>query len=264
MTNFANMKLTFSIEYRAPFGQSMHVCISYITKDGHQYDRNVLMRTDDGVTWKAETLGLIMGHSSLKYMTYYYQLEDNNSKICRKEWNAVPRCYVLNQAYNYLFQDLWRDLALSRYLFPLSRRERTPLDAIPQFNRSVIFCVSAPQVADHQVVALLGSEPTLGRWNEKRYLPLQYIGNGNWMLSINADAMELPFEYKYVVVDKARHDTLTWENGHNRTITLDYLNNNDQLIIFGGSVRTPSDLVFKDEIIGKEQKLKYEIRDLYI
>ena len=258
------MKLSFKIEYRAPFGQSMHACIKYTTKDKHQYERNVLMHTDDGHLWQAETSGIMLNRPPIDWVTYYYQLEDNNGKVCRKEWTGVPRCFVLDESKNYIFQDIWRDLAISRYLFPLSKRPKTKIAAIPQFNRSVIFRVSAPQVEDTQCVALLGSEAILGRWNETRYLPLQYVGDGDWMLSINAEAIGIPFEFKYVIVDNQSHEVITWENGDNRTIGVDRLDDSDQLVVYGGNVRTPCKLVFHDELFNEDHTLNYEVRDLYI
>lgn len=222
------------------------------------------MHTDDGSLWMVETTGLLLSHVVLDSMTYHYQLEDNDGKVCRKEWDATPRFYIINPSNDYFFQDIWRDLSVTRYLYPLSKRKKFRLDDIPQFNRSIIFRVSAPQVGDDQTVALLGSEPTLGVWKVMRYLPLHYIGDGDWMLSINAYALELPFEFKYVVVDNKTHDVVEWESGDNRKVEVSHLGDHEQLVIFGGNVRTKCKLSFHEELLDEEHTLEHEIRELYI
>lgn len=260
-----NMKLNFSVRYRTPFGQSMHVRICYIDKDGHARENNLLMRTDDGVTWTAETTGLVFTHVPIRYLTYRYQVEDDEGKVMRQEWDAVPRLFSLDVSRKYIFHDIWRDISLQHYIYPASRcREVQQVSSMPCFNRSVIFRVSAPQVGEGFSVAVLGSEPSLGVWNEMRYLPMRYIGDGDWMLTINAYAMIFPFEFKYVVVDDTTHDIVEWESGANRKADVVRLEDGEQLVVYGGNIRTKCVLTYHDEMLGEKSVLKHEIRELYI
>lgn len=259
------MKLNFNIKYRTPFGQSMHVWISYIDKDGHTRENNLLMRTDDGVAWMAETTGIVLAHAPIRYIAYVYQVEDDDGKVMRKEWNAVPRLFSLDVSRKYIFHDIWRDLSLQHYIYPASHlREVQSVSSMPCFNRSVIFRVSAPQVADGFSLAVLGSEPSLGVWNEMRYLPMRYIGDGDWMLTINAYAMMFPFEFKYVVVDDTTHDIVEWERGDNRKADVVRLEDGEQLVVYGGNIRVKCELTYQDEMLGEKSVLKHEIRELYI
>lgn len=260
-----NMKLNFSIRYRAPFGQSMHVCISYIDKAGHTHENDLPMHTDDGNTWMAETAGIVFAHVPIRYLVYTYQVEDDKGKVMRKEWNAVPRLFSLDVSRKYIFHDIWRDLSLLHYIYGTNTlREAHPVSSMPCFNRSVIFRVSAPQVGDGFSVAVLGSEPSLGVWNELRYLPMRYIGDGDWMLTINAYAMMFPFEFKYVVVDDETHDIVEWESGGNRKAEVVRLEDGEQLVVYGGNLRTRCELTFQDEMLGRKSVLRHEIRELYI
>lgn len=259
------MKLNFSIRYQTPFGQSMHVCISYIDKAGHTRESNLLMHTDDGITWTAETTGIVFAHVPIRFLKYTYQVEDDRGKLMRREWNAVPRLFCLDVSRKYIFHDIWRDLSLQHYIFSATpSREVVPVSSMPCFNRSVIFRVSAPQVTDGFSVAVLGSEPSLGVWNEMRYLPMRYIGDGDWMLTINAYAMTFPFEFKYVVVDEKTHDIVEWESGDNRKAEVIRLEDGEQLVVYGGNLRTKCELTYHDEMLGENSVLKHEIRELYI
>lgn len=243
----------------------MHVCIRYIDVEGHKRESNLLMRTDDGLLWQAETGGIVFAHEPIRFFVYYYQVEDDHGKVMRREWNAVPRIYSLDATRKYIFQDIWRDLSLQHYIYPVKqKRKPTKISAMPYFNRSVIFRVSAPQVRDDRSVAILGSEAALGVWNEKRYLPMHYIGDGDWMITINASAMEFPFEFKYVVVDNKTHDVVEWEHGANRKAQVKRLEEGEQLVIYGGNVRSMCALSFHDELLDEAHTQKHEIPELYI
>lgn len=264
MIIFANMKMSFYIEYRAPFGQSLHICITYYNTEMHQRTHNLLMHTDDGNTWTVETNNMIFSHSPIAYVTYHYQVEDDHGKCLRKEWDGIPRFYAIDDSKNYIFQDQWRDLSLQYYLFRWTKRPLTILKSTPFFDRSVLFRVSAPHIKRDQRVALLGNEGSLGAWNVKHPLPMHYVGNGDWILSINAYALRLPLEYKYVVVSEETHDVVEWEKGENRHTKIPRLEFGDQLILHGGNLRTDCELVCHDDYFNKDNILTHEIRELYI
>ncbi len=266
MIIFAHMKLMFSIRYKAPFGQSMHVVVTYMDRDGRARESNLLMRTEDGVLWTTETTGPMPRHAApVHSIAYVYRVEDDKGKVMRTEWAAVPRLYCLDSTRTYVFHDIWRDLSLQHYLFPpRTDRPPVPADSMPCYNRSVIFRVAAPHVPDGCEVAVVGSEPSLGVWNTMRYLPMRYIGSGDWMLTINAYAMTLPFEYKYVVVDSHTHDIVEWEEGDNRRTPVSRLEDGEQLVVYGGNIRTQCALTFHDELLDKKTTVKYGIRELYI
>lgn len=258
------MKQAFEISYRAPFGQSMHVCLKYIDVEQHERQADLLMHTEDGNLWTVETMGSVVSHTPVRSIVYHYQLEDDDGKPLRSEFAGVPRFYVVDPTKNYHFCDIWRDLPLQTFLYPPAKRKVTKMDTIPFFNESVLFRVSAPHVTDGQSVALLGSEPTLGAWSEKRYLLMRYVGNGDWMLSINAYALHFPFEFKYVVVDDKSHDIIAWEKGTNRKVNIKELKANEQLVIYGGLVRTKCRLACHDEWLGGDFEADHEIQELYI
>lgn len=261
------MNLHFVISYRAPFGQSMHILVTYEDDQGRLRDSDILMHTDDGSQWEAETTGPTLREVNVRRLSYMYQLEDDEGKAIRQEWSAVPRLYAIDPTKTYNFLDIWRDLPLQRYIYPLRTDiTPTPIGAIPVFGKSVIFRVSAPQVEKGQSLAVLGSEPVLGQWKETRFLPMSYIGDGDWMLSINAVALQLPFEYKYVIVDDAKGEMVEWESGDNRLVKLHRrMRDGDQVVDYGGQLRCQCPLRFHSELSGEDSNyLRHEIRELYI
>ncbi len=220
------MKLKFSIQYGTAWGESLHVSIDFHSQDGTVRHQNLLMQTDDGEQWTLETAALMSRQHPLSHIVYRYQVENADGQVLRQEWDQVPRIYCFDATKDYVFPDCWRDRPLplhlysNAYLTTVHGRHGEQVEArpLPLFRRTIIFRVSAPQLKAGQAVAVCGSHPAIGSWNPSRYLPMEYAGQGEWLLSVNAQGWLLPIEYKYVVIDAAKHELLSWEDGDNRII----------------------------------------------
>ena len=213
--------------------------------------QNLLMQTDDGELWTLETSALMSRQHPLSNIAYHYQVEDAEGQVLRKEWDMIPRMYHFDASKDYVFPDEWRDRPLPMHLYSsayLTTQGRTSdsLQALhlPLFRRTILFRVSAPQLKAGQVVAVCGSHPAIGSWNTSRYLPMEYAGHGEWMLTVNAQGWLLPIEYKYVVVDDKTHELVAWEDGDNRQVTMmlpegvtPEIPEGQVLVLFGGHLR---------------------------
>ena len=221
------MKLKFIIEYATQWGESMHVALCYHSKDGTDRTTNLLMKTEDGQLWSVETAAIESRQHPITSITYSYQVENEEGRVLRREWSMVPRTYYFDTSKNYVFPDQWRDMPLCSHLYSnayittqhFRRDEQVEARRVPLYRKTLLFRVSAPQLKAGQSVALLGNHPAFGSWSTARYLPMEYIGHYEWMLSVNVDAMQMPVEYKYVVVDKKTHELVSWEEGDNRVIS---------------------------------------------
>ena len=143
-----------------------------------------------------------------------------------------------------MFPDQWHDIPLQFHLYTNAylttvhgtRDEHVEALRLPLFRQTITFRVSAPQLQRGQSVALLGSHPAIGSWNTSRYLKMEYAGQQEWMLTVNALGMLFPIEYKYVVVDDATHEFVAWEEGENRVIDNQQKRENNQELISDGQV----------------------------
>ena len=245
------MKLKFSIRYQTAWGESLHVNIDFYSLDGTVRHQNLLMETEDGELWTLETSALMSRQHPLSHIQYRYQVEDSDEQVLRKEWDMIPRIYFFDATKDYVFPDEWRDSPLPMHLYSsayLTTQHRTAdqLQALhmPLFRRTILFRVSAPQLKSGQLVAVCGSHPAIGSWNTSRYLAMEYAGDGEWLLTVNAQGWLLPIEYKYVVVDAHTHELAAWEEGDNRVVTIDEINGNSSeipdgqvLVLYGGHLR---------------------------
>lgn len=248
------MKLKFSIDYSTQWGESLHVVMTYRSGEIRQTEDdtivnngrsiNLLMQTEDGQSWTVETAVVASRQHPITEFTYYYQVEDSDGRLLRKEWTLVPRCYAFDATQNYIFIDQWRDSPLNAHLYSdayLTTQHRRldetvrPL-RVPMYRKTLLFRVSAPQLKQGQSVALIGSHPALGNWSEARYLRMEPMGQSDWMLSVNVDAVLMPLEYKYVVVDDKTHALVAWEDGDNRIVEMAPTDGH-VLVYHGGGLR---------------------------
>lgn len=228
------MKLKFSIDYRTAWGESLHVNITYYSLDGTVKRYNLMMQTDDGERWTLETAALESRQHPLSHIVYLYQVENADGEVLRHEWDMVPRIYYYDSSKDYVFPDQWRDMPLpfhlytNAYLTMMHGRTDEHVEALrlPLFRRTLTFRVSAPQLLPGQAVAICGSHPAIGNWNTSRYLRMEYAGQQEWILTVNALGMIFPLEYKYVVVDDKTHAFVCWEEGDNRVVSVDSIDGN--------------------------------------
>ena len=219
------MKLKFTIQYGTQWGESLHVVVSYLSSDGTKKTANLLMLTDDGTLWTLETSVVESRQHPIDSFSYHYQVEDEEGHVLRREWTMIPRTYHFDTSKSYVLSDLWRDVPIQYHLYSsayittkgLVRDEQVNPLRVPLYRKTIIFRVSAPQLLKGQSLAIVGSHPALGDWNAARYLKMEYLGQYDWMLSVNVDAVLLPLEYKYVVIDDATNSLVAWEEGDNRT-----------------------------------------------
>ena len=245
------MKLKFTINYGTQWGESLHVVIAYLSLDGTVKTSNLLMQTDDGFYWELETAVIESRQHPIASFSYHYQVEDGEGMVLRREWTGVPRSYHFDSTKNYIMPDLWRDIPLQYHLYSsaymttvgLPRDEQARTLRLSLYRKTVVFRVSAPQLTKGQSLALLGSHPALGDWNSARFLRMEYLGQADWMLSVNVDAILLPLEYKYVIIDDATNSLVAWEEGDNRTTEgllppeLSAVPDGTVLVVYGESLR---------------------------
>ena len=238
------MKLKFNIHYRTSWGESLHVGITYHSQDGTVRQQNLPMLTEDGELWTLETAALVSRQHPLSHIVYRYQVENAEGQVLRREWNMIPRIYPFDASQDYIFPDEWRDRPLPLHLYSAAylttvkapRDEQVKALPLPLFRRTIVFRVSAPQLKQGQCMAVCGSHPAIGSWNPSRYLKMEYAGQGEWMLSVNALGWVLPVEYKYVVTDAVTHELLSWEEGDNRVINQEIIDG-QVLLLHGGHLR---------------------------
>ena len=250
------MKLKFAIQYGTQWGENLYVAITYTSKDAKEKVRRLPMMTEDGWHWELETSAVESRQHPVESITYYYYVADADGNEQRREWTGVPRTYYFDATKNYIMPDLWREVPLQYHLYSKACQVTSGLPSgdalcvqrVPLYRKTIIFRVSAPQIRQGQSVAILGSHPALGSWNPARYLRMEPIGLCEWLLSVNVDAILMPLEFKYVIVDDATHGLVAWEEGDNRTVEgmlppeQNAVPDGTVLVVYGESLRVKEEI----------------------
>ena len=215
------MTLNFSIEYRTEWGQNVEVELSLLSTGGKTNRQRIPLETDDGLIWK----GMCTLHSRAKQLRYTYIITNPSLQsaggdgVVRREWDVVPRLFPADNARTYFFEDHWHDVPKASHCYTDAFRvanglKKLPPSSVALFPRTFLFRVQVPGLAEGEKVAIVGDQPALGNWDVDRALPMVPSAHGEWLLSISADGLRLPFQYKYIMVGK--DGSVRWEEGENR------------------------------------------------
>ncbi len=225
------MKLKFTIPYKAHWGETLCVAITWKSRDGHSVCRDVDMNTLDGYLWEAETQPPQSRQHHLDTIAYCYKVKDGADNIIRCESTEYPRIYTYDSQRSFLFSDFWLEGDYVR-----DWAENTSL-RLPLYDSTVLFKVVEPLLHQGEALALLGNHPALGDWNEERFLKMTPVGDGSWVLSVDVQALDKPLEYKYVVIDEHTQQLKRWEEGKNRTMEGVRILPGEVHVLHGGNFR---------------------------
>ncbi|MBO7067282.1 MAG: 4-alpha-glucanotransferase [Bacteroidaceae bacterium] len=230
------MKFHFSIEYRTEWGQQVGVEISRSVIGGKCLTEHILLDTQDGLIWKGE---VFYNNNDTLSFTYQYVIFKNGA-VVRREWNTVPRTFNASSNHVFIFSDSWRDIPLCNHMYS-SAYTHCNSNILPKqpifayFEKTFLFRVQAPQLLPGQILALVGSLPQLGGWEPRYSLRMASTGINEWSISISAEGVTTPFEYKYVILDELTGNLVTWEEGTNRC-TPNYTIEPNRIIVLNDNI----------------------------
>ena len=215
------MKLTFYIDYRTNWGESVYLvsCNSI----GNDEEHLIKMDFDGQSTW-SYTLTL---PDSMKEFTYCYVVKNDFSQFVRNEFGK-PHCLLLTSGIDCEIHDIWQDVPADKPFYSsaftqgIFSREKTPAPITGNAGE-ILFRINAPIIKRDEVLAVSGSNEALGKWNPKMAVILNDYSFPQWFFAIKVADIDAPFEYKFLILKKDTHEVVAWENCNNRYFNpLDY------------------------------------------
>lgn len=205
------MKLTFQINYRTEYGQTMCVKMAnqVFSLNCHGQD-----------FWT----GQIERNGNKKTIHYSYAIRMTDGSYMDEGGEA--RTLTLNKSdEQVIIRDFWRAVTYEKVFYTTaflsalfhrqgtkSRNPRTKTN-----GAKICFAIDAPQVLPSQGVAVIGNIPELGNWNVEKKLVLDDIDFPHWHKLI-ATSAEQVIEYKYCIYDLKTGKVVDLEWGENRQI----------------------------------------------
>ncbi|MBQ9582780.1 MAG: 4-alpha-glucanotransferase [Bacteroidales bacterium] len=188
----------FSLNYNTVWGESL-----VIRTAGKAYG----MRCTDNGRWEADLKNNLIRNNQ----QYTFEVVRDGRTI-RREWRAHT-LGVPSGAKETEVRDRWIDRPANSAFWASAFRQvifsREAASAAP-LRGNVVLRAAAPEIRPSETLAVTGSGDALGNWQKAVML------NGNgfpwWETAIEADG---PFEFKYVVAERATGRILRWEEGPN-------------------------------------------------
>lgn len=235
------MDITFSIEYRAEWGQKLCVSGSIVELGCWDESMAVELSADGEDKW----VGTVSIDGRRKDIVYYYLVKDAEGNVLRREWKRMHRLSIKEPFRTIYMDDHWINrppnspFYSSSFYDVLFRHEEqsTGLVRRTRSGEKIILQVYAPTVPRSKRLYLTGNTPKLGEWLVERALEMQYMGKGQWYLSVEIDRSLLrssDISFKFFIADEHRRG-IRWEARDNRHFVLPECGQYDAIYVAGMS-----------------------------
>lgn len=214
------MKITFNIDYRTNWGESLYL-VGNIKELGGNIEDDAIKMEFNGIRSWSLTIEL---PDELTEITYYYFVKHENGYI-KKEWGNPHKFLISKKVISCEVYDSWQDMPndkpfySSAFIDGISSRVKTK-DAVSGTPGSIIISVSAPLVKPDEYIAISGDNDALGNWDVSKALPLNDHDFPVWNISLDIKKLNLPFNYKFLTVNKKTNEVVAWENCDNRIFNI--------------------------------------------
>ena len=215
------MKLTFRIEYRTAWGESIGVML-----EGKE-NAPIMLGTNDGIFWEGyiEDTDAAAGVP----ITYRYGVF-LDGQCSRRESGTMAHIFCPGKKRNchYILNDAWKDLPEASYLYSSAFSGNYELKQSPQSqatgNGDITFRALCPCLHHRkQVLAICGNHEKLGNWNASRAIVMEEIQANEWITTLPAEGLQFPLEFKFIAVNAENGEVEEWETGNNHQLYLNDL-----------------------------------------
>lgn len=217
------MKVTFYIDYRTNWGESVWVYGSNEALGKLNHDKAVKLSPLVGNQW---TVTVDLPDDSDDFM-YRYFIKHENGYI-KEEWGRTPHIFrhaehkdtpVVKRF------DMWQDMPWDKPFYSSAivdtvNRRYPRNKQVRASNGMVTITVDAPMVAPDDVVAISGDPEELGAWDPEKSLVMDDADFPTWTVSFPTKDLPRTFEYKFFIRKKTDATPLAWEMRENRIIDL--------------------------------------------
>ena len=233
------MKLTFSIDYRTNWGESVYLMGNIMELGGNIDAKAIKMAFDGGSRWSV-TIAL---PETTESFTYGYIVR-NEQGTARTEWWGQRTFTAVEGVSDYELIDSWQEFpadkplyssAFTRGIFSRGNEDCTARNA----KGNLVLKINAPYVKRNQVLAVSGSCDSLGNWNPEKAVRLCDCKFPEWQIAVKLKAADVNVEYKFLLLDKETGNIVAWENRDNRVFANKGLKKNEMAIVSGLTFANP-------------------------
>ena len=168
-------------------------------------------------------------------LQYSYSVRDNNDAEIVSEQRKT-RYIVLMQKMTevYEFYDIWLGGTNNYQPFcsyalenVLNRRSiEKYADKTPK--KTIEFRLYTPPISNKFSFAIIGNNEILGQWTKP--VKMRFVELSLWKIKMNAEQLQFPFEFKFVLIDNETAEIVEWEDGCNRVFYTNFSTESERKI----------------------------------
>ena len=234
------MKIKFHINYHTNWGEELYICGSIPELGGGDAVKSKAMRLASPDSWEL-TVDL---PESTPAFDYFFVVKAENA-AWRFEWGTPHRFEPGDGIPLYNIFDSWQDQPADKPYYSsafvdgmLCRQFRDqPLKALPG---TVCFRVWAPMIQPDEVLAVCGEGSALGDWDPRQALRLNDAHFPLWECNIPLDSLKIPFDYKFLIINKNDRSVRGWEESSNRIFGIVPTSPAERIVIDGVRFANPN------------------------
>ncbi len=227
------MKVTLNINYHTNWGESLFVVGTIPELGNGDVTKAVEMNLVSPDTWQL-SLDLNRAPGDFDYSFIVKAPE----RAWRFEW-GLPHRFVSGEGIDtYTIFDAWHDLPQDKPFYSSAFTEgmlRRPYRDQPLKSRpgTLTFRIEAPMIRPDEVLAVCGEGDTLGNWEPSQALVLNDAHFPTWEINLPLDSLKIPFEYKFIILDRESKQAKGWEAINNRIYGIPDNSKDEQIVIDG-------------------------------
>ncbi len=211
------MKITFNIDYRTNWGESVYIA-GNADELGGLYGDNALVMNYEGDCWSLT----VEFKSPVKDFEYRYFVRSEQGYV-RKEWGKPHRFVVGEKVRAYVVNDHWQDQPADKSFYSsmftesVFRRENRGKTVV--LAGCLNLRVFAPTVRPDEELAIVGECEALGKWNPANAVAMADCDFPEWSVALPLQELAFPLSYKFIKRNKSTGNVV-WESTDNRTLDL--------------------------------------------
>lgn len=227
------MKIKIHIGYHTQWGEAVYISGSIPKLGAGDPHKAPMLEMTAPDIW---TISLDIP-ASVNSFTYRFIVKAEG-KEWRQEWGAPHRFESAPGITRYDIHAFWQDIPgdkpywSSAFVDGMLSRTFRDQPVVPKAG-TVLFKVSAPMVRPGEVLAVCGEPRALGSWNPEKALIFNDSHYPLWEIALDMKDVKLPFEYKFVILDKKTRKPVDWDARDNRRLDF-FPKEKESVLVFDG------------------------------
>lgn len=228
------MKVIFNINYRTRWGESLYISGNVPELGNGNEDAALQLNFMGGESWQLE-----VDFDRLEAGFDYHYIVKAPGQAWRLEWGEPHRFEKSAGAALTEVYDRWQDQPYDKPYYSsafvdgmLYRPFRSqPLKAE---KGTLNIRVQAPMIAPDEVLAIAGEGRVLGDWDVKQAVRMNDALYPEWEANLPLAEINLPCEYKFVILKKESGEVVAWEMCNNRVLDPEVKDRFNDVVVVAG------------------------------